>query len=213
MKASDWQVDKLIAAHYEEYKILSQEIQQRVDRQERLTHLSVIIAGVLITAYGITINYPSISLVLLMFPLIYCIIIWLILRHDTMVYTLADYLFTILRPKVNQVLQLSDSDSVWLWEEFRYRQHLKSGTKRAIFHRFLAFFRYGVPFFLSVVSMLLFIQIKYSNRICFDTADISILCLDSAVMIFTLVLMLSWIARRPKFMESSTSKEHNVQKR
>ena len=165
------------------------------------------------TAYGVVIKYPWVSLVLLVFPIVYCIIIWLILRHDTMVYTLADYLFTILRPKVNRLLQLPDSDSVWLWEQFRYRQHLESGTRKAIFHRFLAFFRYGVPFLLSIVSVLLFVQIKYSNRIYFDSADISILCLNAAVIIFTSILMLSWVTRRPSFTESSAAKEHDGQKR
>ena len=188
-------IDKQLTAHYEEFRVLSQEIQQRVDRQEKLSHLSIIIASILFTVYGLTINNPSISLVLLMFPIMYCIIIWLILRHDTMLYTLADYLFTNLRPKVNQLLQLTDSNSVWLWERFRYNQHLESGCIRSIFHRFLAFVRYGIPFLLSIVSMFLFVYIKYSNNIDFETGDIIMFCFNLALITFTLALMLFWVTQ------------------
>ena len=110
------QEEKRLAAHYEEFRVLSAEIQQRVDRQEKLTHLSIVIAGVSFTVYGFALRYPSIAGVLLTFPILYWILIWLILRHDTMLYTLVEYLFKHLRPNVNHLLALADHESVWLWE-------------------------------------------------------------------------------------------------
>lgn len=199
-------IEKQLAAHYDEYKILSQEIQQRVGKQEQLNHLSIIVAGVLLTAFGLALNNAGVRLVLLIFPIMYCMIIWLILRHDVMIYIVVDYLFTDLRPRVNQLLELSEYDSVWLWERFRYNKHLESGVRGSIFHRFLAFIRYGIPFLLSIVSIALFTHISVVNQVRLRIEDITLLVVDILLMAFTFVLMAYWVTQSPSMIKISLDK-------
>ncbi len=196
-------MDNQITAYFDEYKILSQEIQERVGKQEQLNHLSIIVAGVLLTAFGLALDNTAVKLVLLIFPIIYCMIIWLILRHDVMIYIVVDYLFTDLRPRVNQLLGLSEYNSVWLWERFRYNKHLETGVRSSIFHRFLAFVRYGIPFLLSIVSVTLFVHINIVNHIRLRAGDVTLLVVDIILMGFTLMLMAYWVSQSPSIIKIS----------
>jgi len=194
--------NKYIDAIFEEYKILSSEIQQRVDRQEQLSHLSILSSAAIISAFGFIVVKPELCLILLMFPLIYCIIIWLILRHDTMLRTLAQYINNNLKFKLNQKLNLKKNSEVWEWEKFRYTNQLKSGFFRSVMNRFLAFTRYIIPYSLSLASLFLYILVKKINHLEFNNIDFIFLFINILILLFTFVLMLFWVLQSSNILKN-----------
>lgn len=189
--------EKYIQGIFEEYRILSTEMQQRVDRQEKLSHLSVVSSGALISAYVIIVNNDSLAPILLMFPIIYCIIILLILRHDTMLRTIADYISNNLKIKLNKELETDKDSSIWEWEKYRYTSQLKSGFINSLLHRFLALTRYLIPYLFSISSILLFLSTKNFKFSELDKSDWILLSINIVILILTLILMASWVLQSP----------------
>jgi hypothetical protein len=187
--------EKVLNAHMEEYKVLMLDVRQRVDGQEKLVNISAVLSGVLFTAYGLAIQNPAISGILLAFPFAFSMIIWLILRHDTMIFTTIDYLYNRLRPKVNTLLQMDHDSSVWLWESYWVKRHLRSGFLKSVFHRFLALVRYGVPFLLSVLSLLLFQNIKETKGLAIQATEYNIIYVGFVTIAFTFFLMAYWVGQ------------------
>ncbi len=194
----------------DEYRDLRDEIKARVARQEQLTHLSVILAGAMLTAFGVSVSQPAAAAVLLAFPLMYCIVIWLILRHDVIVYTAAVYIFTVLRPRVNTLIGLEPRDSVWTWDRFLYRSHLTIGKWRAILYRSLAFVRYAIPFILSVVSIVLFLQLKPSGDDEILGWERGALWVSLSLMAVTLLLLIVWVLQSHSALEDEDEEESGV---
>ena len=183
------------SAIIEEYKILLAEIQQRVGRQEQLSHLSIIAAGFMIPAFQTAIEKQPTAALLLIFPILYLSMIMLILRHDTMLLTLAEYLFLDLRIRANKLVFVNSENSVWNWEAYRFTHQLKSGKLKSLFHRLLAFTRYGIPFSLTLLSIVLFLTIRGINWYVFSIFERTLLIIDAIGIFFVFCAMLFWVSQ------------------
>lgn len=136
----------------EEYSSLRAEILVRLEAQNDLQNLTIILIGAALPV-GVNLVRQGHYLPLLLLPLLFLGLAWLVLIQETYIDAIVVYFNGVLGPRMDVFLQdkLSTKGGIWEWEIFQYTTFYDKLWIRILFAP-LGLLKYALPVSAAVIS-------------------------------------------------------------
>ena len=192
--AVEYQEENEFACLLEEYRALRTEIVSRLEAQQQILNYTVVLIAAALPVSSTIIEREQYTLLLLM-PLVFTLMGWLLLVQENMIDVLGLYINIRLAPRMERFLdrKLQTTGPMWQWELFQHTTFYGSFARRLL-QAVLGAVRYILPILPGIASILAWWLFFRFVGFYVSAVDLVLVVLDILVMV---LLVVSAIALKP----------------
>jgi hypothetical protein len=207
--ALEYQEENEFACLIEEYKALRTEIVTRLEAQQDVLSYSIVLIAAALPVSGTVVEREQYTLLLLI-PLVFILIGWLLLSQEYMIDTLGVYINTRLAPRMECLLarKMQTRGPLWEWELFQYSTFYGASLGRLL-QAILGTARYVLPVLPGIASIIAYLQLFRSREFHIGSIDTTLLLIDIAAMICLVTMAALLKSPKLKALRARTQKAIN----